>query len=286
VARRPTVGAPNLPDPFVITRTFGETSMHLDCLRAPAPGAALCKFGMALAALWPSAFASAQTAAPGASAASAAELTPAQRAKRDGDQVFHWILIHSDKPRKPAAAKDEKPAVAVTHVKPPARTAARADEPAPAASTATVTSSAASAASPRTAVAAAAPEATPAIAIAAVPDATAASAAVKLATATMTTPAAPAAAAAVVEDDAPESLRPLSQTEPKFPINLIRSLRAGQVQVKFTVLPDGSVAEPEVLSSSHPRLNPPALAAVAQWRFAPLRKPQRGVVELGFNNAD
>jgi TonB family protein len=286
VARRPTVGAPNLPDPFVITRTFGETSMHLDCLRAPTPGAALCKFGMALAALWPSAFASAQTAAPGASAASAAsaaELTPAQRAKRDGDQVFHWILIHSDKPRKPAAAKDEKPAVAVTHVKPPARTAARADEPAPAASTATVTSSAASAASPRTAVAA--PEATPATAIAAVPDATAASAAVKLATATMTTPAAPAAAAAV-EDDAPESLKPVSQTEPKFPINLIRSLRAGQVQVKFTVLTDGSVTEPEVLSSSHPRLNPPALAAVAQWRFAPLRKPQRGVVELGFNNAD
>jgi len=260
--------------------------MLLDRLRAPAPGAALCKFGMALAVLWPSVFVSAQTAAPGASAASAAELTPAERAKRDGDQVFHWILIHSDKPRKPVAAKDEKPTVAVTHVKPPARTAARADEPAPAASAVAVASSAASAVPARTAVAAAAPEATPATAIAAAPEATAASAAVKLATVSMTTPAAPAAAAAAVEDDAPESLKPLSQTEPKFPINLIRSLRTGQVQVKFTVLPDGSVAEPEVLSSSNPRLNPPALAAVAQWRFAPLRKPQHGVVDLGFNNAD
>ena len=258
--------------------------MLLDRLRAPAPGAALCKFGMALAALWPSAFAGAQTAAPGASAAPATELTPAERAKRDGDQVFHWILIHSDKPRKPVAAKDEKPGVAATHVKPPARTAARADEPAPAASAVAVASPAASAAPARTPVAVAVPEATPVTAVAVTPDATAAPAAVKLATAGMTTPA--AAAAAVVEDDVPESLKPLSQTEPKFPINLIRSLRTGQVQVKFTVLPDGSVAEPEVLSSSNPRLNPSALAAVAQWRFAPLRKPQRGVVELGFNNAD
>jgi len=280
VARQPTVDAPNLPDPFVITRTFGETSMLLDRLRAPAPRAALCKFGMALAALWPSAFASAQTAKPSASVASAAELTPAERAKRDGDQVFHWILIHSDKPRKPVAAKDEKPAVAVTHVKPAARTAARADELAPAVP---VASSAASAvpAHAAAAVAAAAPEARPA-ADAGTTSGTAASAAVKLATASMTTPAPPAA----VEDEAPESLKPLSQTEPKFPINLIRSLRTGQVQVKFTVLPDGSVAEPEVLSSSNPRLNPPALAAVAQWRFAPLRKPQHGVVDLGFNNAD
>jgi len=261
--------------------------MLLDRLRAPVPGAALCKFGMALAALWPSAFADAQTAAPGASAAPATELTPAERAKRDGDQVFHWILIHSDKPRKPVAAKDEKPGVAATHVKPPARTATRADEPAPAASAVAVATPAASAAPAHTAAAAVAvdaPQAKPATADAAVPEATAASAAVKLATAGMTTPA--AAAAAVIEDDAPESLKPLSQTEPKFPINLIRGLRTGQVQVKFTVLPDGSVAEPEVLSSSNPRLNPSALAAVAQWRFAPLRKPQRGVVELGFNNAD
>ena len=258
--------------------------MLLDRLRAPAPGAALCKFGMAVAALWPSAFASAQTASPGAST-SAAELTPAERAKRDGDQVFHWILIHSDKPRKPTAPKDEKPAAAVTHVKPPARTAARTDDPAPAASAVAVAAPAASAAPARATVAAAAAAAKPATAAAVAPVVTAASAAVKLATASLTTPAVPAAAA-VVEDDAPESLKPLSQTEPKFPINLIRSLRTGQVQVKFTVLPDGSVGETEVLSSSHPRLNPSALAAVAQWRFAPLRKPQHGVVDLGFNNAD
>jgi periplasmic protein TonB len=86
--------------------------------------------------------------------------------------------------------------------------------------------------------------------------------------------------------DAAEPLTPVSQTEPKFPVNLVRTLRTGQVQVKFTVLPDGSVAEPAVISTSNPRLNPSALAAVAQWRFAPVRKPQRGVVDLGFNSAE
>ena len=283
MARRPTVGAPNLSGPFVITRTFGEISMLLDPLRAPAPSAVLlCKLGVALATLWSSAFAAAQTATPGAAAAPAAELTPAERAKRDGDQVFHWILIHSDKPRKPAAAKDEKAATAVTHAKPSARIAVHADDPAPAASAATVASSAASAASARRAAAAA--EATSTATVGAIPEIAAAPDAVRLATAGMTAPVPSAAPAAAIGDDAPESLKALSQTEPKFPISLIRSLRTGQVQVKFTVLPDGSVAEPEVLSSSNPRLNPPALAAVAQWRFAPLRKPQHGVVDLGFNN--
>jgi TonB family protein len=273
VAQRPTVGAPNLPGPFVITRTFGETSMLLDRLRVPAPGA-VCKLCIAVAAVWPATFATAQTAAqaatPTGAAASTPALTPAERAKRDGDQVFHWILIHSDKPRKPVAAtKDEKP-VAVARVKPPARAAVRVDEP-----VVEVSASATPATTSSVAPAVAEPE--PKLAVEAGP----ASVKVATAAATIAAPSVP-----VAEDDAVESLKPVSQTEPKFPVNLLRTLRTGQVQVKFTVLPDGSVAEPAVVATSNPRLNPSALAAVAQWRFAPLRKPQQGIVDLGFNNAE
>ena len=94
------------------------------------------------------------------------------------------------------------------------------------------------------------------------------------------------APAVSAEDDASDNLVPVTQPEPKFPMNLVRTLRTGQVQVQFTVQPDGSVVEPTVVASSNPRLNPAALAAVAQWRFAPVRKPQQGIVELGFTAPD
>ena len=212
------------------------------------------------AALWPLAHAGAQSAAPAASAASA-ELTPAERAKRDGDKVFHWILIHGDKPRKAAASRDDKP---TTRAKPPARTAARSEEPVPA--TATSPSTVEAVASPAPAASAAAPAAEP--------------------PAPAPEPAVATVAAPSVEEPATEQLTPLAQPEPRFPSNLLRTLRSGQVQVRFTVLPDGSVTEPVVMASSNPKLNPSALAAVAQWRFAPVHKPQQGVVDLGFNNAE
>lgn len=255
--------------------------MLLDRLRDPAPSN-VCKLCVAAAAVWPASFATAQTTAPGVSAASspASALTPEERAKREGDQVFRWILIHSDKPRKAAATKDDKPAVVVTRVKPPART------PAPAAE---VTASAVPAAAPvrptpppapATAVV---PEATPLVASSPAPEPVVASKGYSTTAATGVPSTLPAAAP---DTDATESLRPVSQEEPKFPVNLVRTLRSGQVQVKFTVLPDGSVAQPAVISTSNPRLNPSALAAVAQWRFEPVRKPQQGVVDLGFNNAE
>ena len=100
--------------------------MLSDRLRVRAPGA-LCTVGLAVTGLWPLAAALAQPAAPAASASSA-EMTPAERAKRDGDKVFHWILIHADKPRKPVvAAKEEKP-MPVVRLKPAPRPAT--DEPA------------------------------------------------------------------------------------------------------------------------------------------------------------
>jgi outer membrane biosynthesis protein TonB len=53
--------------------------------------------------------------------------------------------------------------------------------------------------------------------------------------------------------------------------------------VAFTVQPDGTVAEPRVLSTSHPRLAQTATATVLQWRFRPLRHAQDAVVDLGFD---
>jgi len=259
--------------------------MFLDRLRARLPDAA-CTALLVTAALWPVASAIAQTATPVAGAASAApaELTPAERAKRDGDKVFHWILIHGDKPRKlvaTVAPKEDKPPPAVARVKPAARApSSHADD----AAVETGSASAAPAvAAPQASLASApapAPEPTP-------DPATTRATSANLASAALTAPTAPAAAAAApVEDDSPDALTPLSQAEPKFPISLVRALRTGQVRVKFTVQPDGSVADPTVIGTSSVRLNPSALAAVAQWRFAPVRKAQQGVVELGFKDAE
>lgn len=95
----------------------------------------------------------------------------------------------------------------------------------------------------------------------------------------------PSSSRALVPNEAEvsNSLRLLSQVEPEFPGPLQRRLRKGSVELSFTVLPDGSVSAPSVLRSSHPRLEAPALAAVAQWRFAPLAVAKTGVVEVGFN---
>jgi len=238
--------------------------MLLDRLRVHAPGA-LCTVGLAVTGLWPLAAALAQPAAPAASA-SGAEMTPAERAKRDGDKVFHWILIHAEKPRKPvvAAAKEEKP-MPVVRLKAPARPAA--DEPAAERSPASAQTAAAQPIAAKPPEPKVEPGPAPIAAPIAAPSVT----------------AAPVAAPAVIEEDVAEVLKPLSQIEPSFPASLVRTLRTGQVKVMFTVLPDGSVAEPSVVGSSNPRLNPAALAAVTQWRFAPVRKPQHGLVDLGFN---
>ena len=218
-----------------------------------------CKFCIALAVLWPAAFANAQTSPQAAApAASAAVLTPAERAQRDGDKVFHWILIHSDKPRKGAAVKDEKPVPVAARVKPPVRVT-RAEAPASEAS--------APGENVAEAKAAKAPEAVPE-------------------SVTVAASAAAASPVAVVAEDPVETLTLLSRAEPRFPPSLLRTLSSGRVQVKFTVLPDGSVAGPEVVASSNSRLNSSALTAVAQWRFAPLHKPRQGIVDLGFDNAE
>jgi TonB family protein len=80
-----------------------------------------------------------------------------------------------------------------------------------------------------------------------------------------------------------ERLRPIAQPAPEFPPSLVQSLRRGSVRVQFNVMPDGTVAALDVVGSSNPRLNPAALAAVAQWRFQPVTRAQLAQVDLAFS---
>ena len=263
--------------------------MFLDRLQAHRAWAAVC---LAATGLMASVSGYAQPVPAGAASAPAAEMTPNERAQRDADKVFKWILIHSDKPRKAGTARDEKrddkrdekPAVA-TRTKPAARPA----EPAPAAAAPVV----AEAVEPAGKAAAPVPEISTPLAVAAPAAATPppidtalaplASAATSAATSSTTRVAPASLPIPTPADDSEETLQPLVRTDPKFPPSLLRTLGKGQVQVRFTVQPDGSVAEPSVVTMSDSRLRPAALAAVAQWRFAPLRKSQTGVVDLVFN---
>jgi TonB family protein len=81
-------------------------------------------------------------------------------------------------------------------------------------------------------------------------------------------------------------LQPIAQPEPKFPVDVVAELGKGSVTLRFMVQADGTVSEPEVLSSSHRRLNRPALEAVALWRFEPIPEPRKTQVELVFNQDD
>ncbi|MET0517284.1 MAG: TonB family protein, partial [Burkholderiaceae bacterium] len=79
-----------------------------------------------------------------------------------------------------------------------------------------------------------------------------------------------------------QPLQLVKRVEPEFSRQLLNNLRAGSVNVRFTVQPDGSVAQVEALSATNKRLAGAAIAAVAQWRFAPVPRARDARVELGF----
>ena len=82
---------------------------------------------------------------------------------------------------------------------------------------------------------------------------------------------------------AEERLQPIAQPSPEFPAAVVQALRRGTVRIQFNVMPDGSVAAAEVITSSSARLIPAALAAVQQWRFRPVARAQAAQVDLAFN---
>ncbi len=90
-------------------------------------------------------------------------------------------------------------------------------------------------------------------------------------------PAAPAASAS-------GDLRPISMPQPRYPAAALRARQSGQVQVEFTVAPDGSVSAARVVSAQPDRVfDREAVAAVKRWRFQPVDSPVTTRRTIAFN---
>jgi len=215
----------------------------------------------------------------------------AERAHREGDKVFKWILIHADKPRRADAkgAEGKAPEAKAAGDKPAATAAApAAPAPRPVARvkdegiTERVTPMQVAAVPARTDAPAAAPaSAAPTGSTLGSPAAPASSGGTTLALAAPGGAPIPDPEPEPEDDDVPLTL--VRQVDPEFPGAAMRRLQKGMVRVRFEVKPDGSVKETEVLKSSSASLNQAAQQAVAQWRFMPLKHVQYGIVELAFN---
>ena len=63
---------------------------------------------------------------------------------------------------------------------------------------------------------------------------------------------------------------PIVQIEPQYPREALIKCIAGIVNLEFTILEDGSVEDPRVISSDPPRLfDRSALRAILRWKFKP-----------------
>ncbi|HZX89690.1 MAG TPA: energy transducer TonB [Rudaea sp.] len=86
-------------------------------------------------------------------------------------------------------------------------------------------------------------------------------------TASATPAPAPAAAAASGETRAAEVVK---TSPPEYPPDAVRKHQEGWVEVEFTVMPDGSVANATVVNANPARIfNSAALRAVERWTFKP-----------------
>jgi periplasmic protein TonB len=93
-------------------------------------------------------------------------------------------------------------------------------------------------------------------------------------------PATPAPQPAVADT----ALRALSTPAPRYPPEALRSGQSGEVQVEFTVAPDGSVSSARVVRADPPRVfDREAVAAVRRWRFEPVGAPVTTRRTIGFS---
>jgi protein TonB len=98
------------------------------------------------------------------------------------------------------------------------------------------------------------------------------------------TPAPAAATPAPTAAAASSTLRALSTPAPRYPPEALRSGQSGEVQVEFTVNPDGSVATARVVRADPPRVfDREAVAAVRRWRFEPVAAPVTTRRTIGFS---
>jgi len=88
---------------------------------------------------------------------------------------------------------------------------------------------------------------------------------------------------APVEDLSPVQLVIMNGREPQFPDSLMRRLRKGTVQIRIDVNNAGEVTDTNVVQSSNPRLDQPAMEAVRAMRFQPIRRPTTAILNFGFD---
>lgn len=87
-------------------------------------------------------------------------------------------------------------------------------------------------------------------------------------------------------------LIPIVQIEPQYPREALIECVGGVVNLRFTVLEDGSVQDPSVVSSQPPRMfDRAALRAILRWKFKPRIVDGRPVkreanLPLEFNKPD
>lgn len=67
-----------------------------------------------------------------------------------------------------------------------------------------------------------------------------------------------------------KSLRAVEQSIPEYPRRAELSGIEGYTVVEFTVMPDGSVAEPAVRDSSYREFTRAAMDAIEGWKFEPV----------------
>jgi len=80
------------------------------------------------------------------------------------------------------------------------------------------------------------------------------------------------------------TLRAISTPGPRYPIEALRSNTSGEVEIEFTVNPDGSVSNARVVRASPPRtFDREAVAAVKKWRFEPVGSPVTTRRTMTFN---
>lgn len=188
-----------------------------------------------------------------------------ERSQRQADNVYRFIKLFADKPTKamadPAKVKPKSDIAAPAQRRPDAQAVATPATMEPALAEAAPVASSSLVATETTAPTRAASAASSDSQVEAT--------------------AAVAAQAAVAEE--PEELTLIQQVEPEFPRELRNSVAQGKVRLSFTVLPDGSVSEPSIVSASNRRFGKPALEAVSKWRFTPIRAARAAQVEIEFN---
>lgn len=83
------------------------------------------------------------------------------------------------------------------------------------------------------------------------------------------------APAALASADRPPQV--VSQKDPEYPFSMRLSGNRGKVVLQFVVDPNGDVVKVEVVSSSHPDFEAPAVEALLKWKFKPGLKDGRPV---------